>query len=74
MSGKSIRVAVDGCSSDLMAINAGVPQESILPATLFQQYINDLLKQGVVGYADDSTVSKRYFPVQGLALGRNNYS
>ena len=40
-------MVVDICSSDLMAINADVPQGSV--------------QQGVVGYADDSTASERYF-------------
>ncbi|XP_050563537.1 uncharacterized protein LOC126912962 [Spodoptera frugiperda] len=43
-----------------MAINAGVPQGSVLSATLFLLHINDLLKPGTFGYADDSTVAERY--------------
>jgi hypothetical protein len=58
---RSIRVVVDGCSSDLLAINAGVPQGSVLSATLFLLHINDLLKPGIFGYADDSTVTESYF-------------
>ncbi|CAH2088457.1 unnamed protein product [Euphydryas editha] len=58
---RSIRVVVDGCSSDLLTINAGVPQGSVLSATLFLLHINDLLKPGIFGYADDSTVAERYF-------------
>ncbi|CAH2270002.1 jg6477 [Pararge aegeria aegeria] len=54
------RVVVDGSSSDLMAINAGVPQGSVLSPTLFLLHINDLLKPGIFGYADDSTVTVRY--------------
>ncbi|KAF9814744.1 hypothetical protein SFRURICE_014839 [Spodoptera frugiperda] len=42
-----------------MAINAGVPQGSVLSATLFLLHINDLLKP-TFGYADDSTVAERY--------------
>lgn len=57
---RSLRVVVDGCSSELMAINAGVPQGSVLSATLFLLHINDLLKPGTFGYADDSTVVERY--------------
>ncbi|XP_046976468.1 uncharacterized protein LOC124542576 [Vanessa cardui] len=60
LSGRSFRVVLDGFSSDLMAINAGVPQGSILSATLFLLHINDLLKPGIFGYADDSTVTERY--------------
>ncbi|KAL0829914.1 hypothetical protein ABMA28_003388 [Loxostege sticticalis] len=60
LSERSIRVVVDGCSSDLMAINAGVPQGSVLSATLFLLHINDLLSPGIVAYADDSTVIESY--------------
>lgn len=60
LSERSIRVVIDGCSSDLMAIDAGVPQGSVLSATLFLLHINDLLIPGIVGYADDSTVVERY--------------
>jgi len=57
---RSIRVVIDGCSSDQLAINAGVPQGSVLSATLFLLHINDLLMPGIIGYADDSTVVERY--------------
>ncbi|KAJ2947549.1 hypothetical protein O0L34_g17337 [Tuta absoluta] len=67
LSERSIRVVVDGCSSDLMAIDAGVPQGSVLSATLFLLHINDLLRHGIVGYADDSTVSERYLTGAGTS-------
>ncbi|CAH2207549.1 jg9570, partial [Pararge aegeria aegeria] len=60
LSGRFFRVVVDGSSSDLMAINAGVPHRGVLSATLFLLHINDLLKPGIFGYADDSTVTVRY--------------
>ncbi|XP_063374973.1 uncharacterized protein LOC134662630 [Cydia amplana] len=44
LSDRSIRVVIDGCSSDLMAIDAGVPQGSVLSATLFLLHINDMLQ------------------------------
>ncbi|XP_045491040.1 uncharacterized protein LOC123690909 [Colias croceus] len=43
-----------------MTINAGVPQGSVLSATLFLLHINDLLKPNMFGYADDTTVVERY--------------
>ena len=54
-----MRVVVDDYSSDLIVIN--VPRVSVISATLFLLHINDLLPLGVVGYADDSTVSAIYF-------------
>ncbi|CAH2217778.1 jg19661 [Pararge aegeria aegeria] len=54
----------DGSSSDQMAINAGVPQESVLSDTLFLLNINDLLKPGIFGYADDSNVAERLWRVE----------
>lgn len=60
LSDRSIQVVINGSSSDEMAINAGVPQGSVLSATLFLLHINDLLKPGTFGYADDSTVAERY--------------
>ncbi|XP_045447831.1 uncharacterized protein LOC123656168 [Melitaea cinxia] len=61
LSERSIQVVLDGYSSDKKAINAGVPQGSVLSATLFLLHINDLLVPGTFGYADDSTVTDRYF-------------
>ncbi|CAH2096385.1 unnamed protein product [Euphydryas editha] len=58
---RSIRVVLDGYSSDQKAIDAGVPQGLVLSATLFLLHINDLLVPGTFGYADDSTVTDRYF-------------
>ncbi|XP_047997328.1 uncharacterized protein LOC125234949 [Leguminivora glycinivorella] len=65
LSERSIRVVIDGCSSDLMAIDAGVPQGSVLSATLFLLHINDMLQPSIVGYADDSTVVERYLASAG---------
>ncbi|KAL0878611.1 hypothetical protein ABMA27_003690 [Loxostege sticticalis] len=67
LSERSIRVVIDGCSSELMAIDAGVPQGSVLSATLFLLHINDLLSLGIVGYADDSTVMEKYLSSAGAS-------
>ena len=59
LSGRRISVVVDGHSSDLYSINAGVPQGSVLAPTLFLLHINDLLgscKNPIHSYADDSTL------------------
>ena len=53
------RVVVDGKSSSDFAVNAGVPQGSILGPTLFLLFINDLPDDIIsrIGiYADDTTL------------------
>ncbi|VEN47725.1 unnamed protein product [Callosobruchus maculatus] len=52
-------VVVEGCSSDVFSINAGVPQGSVLSPPLFLLYINELLKitsSSTYSFADDSTI------------------
>ena len=56
---RKLRVVVDGKSSSDFAVNAGVPQGSIIGPTLFLLFINDLpddiiSKIGI--YADDTTL------------------
>lgn len=59
LSGRRVRVALDGLFSDFHSINSGVPQGSVLAPTLFLIHINDLLsatKNPIHSYADDSTL------------------
>ena len=52
-------MVLDGKSSQEYPVNAGVPQSSILGATLFLLYINDLLDNVICNiaiYADDTTL------------------
>ncbi|RVE47834.1 hypothetical protein evm_007589 [Chilo suppressalis] len=59
---RRFRVLTDGCSSQFMSVNAGVPQGSVLSPTLFLLHINDLIPLvNILCYADDSTVHARYF-------------
>lgn len=61
LSDRSIRVAVDGCCSDVKPIDAGVPQGCVLSPTLFILHINDMLQTGSIHcYADDSTGDAQY--------------
>lgn len=53
---RSIKTVVDGECSELMSLNAGVPQGCVLSPTLFLLHINDMLQiSGIHCYADDST-------------------
>ena len=59
LSNKQLQVVLDGKSSQEYPDNAGVPQGSILGATLFLLYINDLPDDVICNiaiYADDTTV------------------
>ena len=56
---RALKVVLDGHSSPLYNINAGVPQGSVLGPTLFLVFINDLPDGALsrIGiYADDTTV------------------
>mgnify|MGYP003323128865 FL=1 len=56
---RSLKVVLDGQSSPLFCINAGVPQGSVLGPTLFLVFINDLPDEVLsrIGiYADDTTL------------------
>ena len=50
---------VDGCRSKLVNVVSGVPQGSVLGPLLFFLYTSELfsiLKNKLIGYADDSTL------------------
>ena len=56
---RQLQVVLDGKSSLEYAVNAGVPQGSILGPTLFLLYINDLPDDVICDiaiYADDTTL------------------
>ena len=60
---RTIRVVVDGVSSDEHRLTAGVPQGSVLSPSLFLIFIDDLLGRTVdpiYSFADDSTLCHSY--------------
>ena len=60
LTGRSMRVVVNGQSSKVFGINAGVPQGSVLGPTLFLLFINDLpdsvIRSFINIFADDTTI------------------
>ena len=59
LTGRKIKIVLDGRSSSLYSINAGVPQGSILGPILFLIFINDLPDNVLCKlsmYADDTTL------------------
>ena len=59
LSSRRLQVVLDGKSSQEYPVNAGVPESSVLGATLFLLYINDLSDDVICDiaiYADDTTL------------------
>ena len=59
LSNRQLRVVLDGKFSQRFPVNAGVPQGSILGATLFLLYINDVSDDVICNtaiYVDDTTL------------------
>nr|CAI5828957.1 unnamed protein product [Callosobruchus analis] len=59
---RSLFVVVEGCTSDVFSINAGVPQGSVLSPRLYLLYINELLEttsNPIYSFADATTLTKK---------------
>ena len=59
LSNRSRHVMVDGCRSKLVNVVSGVPQGSVFGTLLLFLFTSDLfsiLKNKLIGYADDSTL------------------
>ena len=79
LTGRSMTVVINGQSSEVHFINAGVPQGSVLGPTLFLLFINDLpdhiLKSFINIFADDTTdygTTSRSFSHADLATELNS--
>ena len=62
LTGRSLRVAINGHTSSSFPVEASVPQGSVLGPILWNIYLNDLLQSvpSVNAYADDCTLSWTY--------------
>ena len=62
LSGSSLRVAVNRCTSASFPVEASIPQGSVLGPILWNIYFNDLLQSApsASAYADDCTLSWTY--------------
>ena len=64
LSNRVQRVLVNGCSSDWVGVQSGVPQGSVLGPLLFILYVNDipdLILSNMRMFADDTKI---YFSIQ----------
>ena len=60
LSGKQLRVVLDGKSSQKCLVKAGFPKGSILGPTFFLRYINDLLYDAICNIAVDADDTPPY--------------
>ena len=72
LSNRQLRVVLDGKSSQEYPVNTGVPQGSILGATLFLLYIDDLPDEVICSIAISSDDTTLYFKcIRHLICGNN---
>lgn len=50
------RVKIKDKTSENMYVNTGVPQGTVLGSLVFILYINDMLKENIISYADDTAI------------------
>ncbi|GFW70879.1 RNA-directed DNA polymerase from mobile element jockey [Trichonephila clavipes] len=76
ISDRSFTVKINRTFSKLKKINAGVAQGSILAPTLFNIYVNDIIKHSntiICMYADDTAILSRHRNLDTLVENINEY-
>ena len=73
LSNRQQNVKISNSISDCKTIRTGVPQGTILGPLLFILYVNDMIKDNIISYADDTAIIATDDSWKGVETKMNNY-